>query len=430
MTQHPQILRSGTGYDWGKQPDGRYTIKGIPIFHATVDNRGRKSTKYGPDYLRQVIDRQNSDQAIDHYPTVFVGHNTHDGDEKEPVGKLANFREGQFNNKLAIYTDIIDMEPEAFEAFQKEKLPHHSVEIPDPTIPRFGGLAFLSSRAPYFTFPNNKPGKRVFKTSNSPAFFHAQNTTEILFAQEIFMDDEKKKEIHLALMEGDENKEEFMEDPQMDNQEEFIDGEEMPAEEGGDDKFAALEARIAALEEAIAPSKDETPDAVADVDESAGMSAGSGLKKAIFQLTKAVKQHKDATDKRLNTIFSHLGTSQLNGEIQKAINHFTANNVAYGDPQTFASECHQRNKEGGIKSVQNYIRDIESFAPRFNGGVQMSATPSEIDDYTKDYTGEEREVAREAAQFALSKGDDPKQWIPGAVSEFRVTKQRPVYMSL
>lgn len=417
----------GQEYDWKKQEDGNFTIFNFPIFQETVDKRPKRRGKsrsipYGSEWIKKAVSFHQVEEIEGlHAPSVHHGHNEQESPELEKIGTMTNFRVGEHRGRDTIFVDIVDMDPAAFAKFKAGKLPHFSVEIPDPETPRIGSGAFLSSRAPYFTLPNAKAGKRVFKRSLKPAFFHANGKHEIIFSQETFMPDDKKKEIQLTLTEGREE-----ERPEM------MQEEVMEEEMGGGDvesRVAALEQKMDKIMEMLAPEKEETPPPVSDVDEGSSMSAEKGLASQIFALKESVDKYHEKTEKRLNSLFHAQGVNQLEKEIQVAINRLEAQNIAYGDPQTFAEEVRKRHKERGPKAVEDYINDIETFAHRFSTDTITTFTADQTDEFAKEYTGEEAEVARGAAKFALAKGEDPKKWIPGAVSEFRVTGQKPNYIN-
>jgi len=133
-------------FDLSRSTDGRtYTLRNVPIF-KTHDDRGFNCDE---KWLDEAIENHNLRKAKGYLPSVFVGHTSKNGEEKEAIGFLDTlYRKGKI-----IYANIAKIPETIAQKFKANAFPNRSCEVL-PKSKRIVGLAFLGATPPHFALPS------------------------------------------------------------------------------------------------------------------------------------------------------------------------------------------------------------------------------------------------------------------------------------
>jgi len=392
-------------YNWTKNTDGTYTIFGVPIFQEVIDTRYGKNVRYNKKWLEEAVRNQNALERASHFPAVHYGHNT--GEEREKLGEMFNFRLGNMDVKQTVFVDIRDIPKHVFDKMFKGKLPHRSVEITSPESHRFGSLALLSSRAPFFPLPNLKLARNEMKQTSS---FYASEVCINNFFMEGNMPEDKKK----------------------DNFPETTEEEKKPQEMQGEDMTSKLDEimkRLEALEQKVeamgGKSKDESESPIAESgNESEQTPMSAAIESRLASMESVMFSMQGETSEKVNKYMDYALKSEAEKNIQAAVSLAEKRNKVF-DPDKFASDCRYYMENCNPETAQKMINDLLDAMPIATGmgrEYAVGAEEAELSGYLENYNDpKEREIAQEAGYYALANGYDPETWIRGEVRKFQYT---------
>jgi len=403
-TEHTQHqFRVGVEYRSEKQSNGMYAIFDVPIFSETKDMRRGRKISYDAAWIQAAAKEHRRQEEKDrNAPSLHYGHNEQGVGEKNKIGEVVNFRSGKLNGKETIFVDIIDLDPEIYQKVQKGRLPHISVEIPEPSIPRIGSVAFLSSRAPYFTLPNILVEEKP--EAEYAACFYSSESAKTEIISNFFLQEKSMPRYQ----------------DEMPPEEAIEEAPEEAIEEPGTDlesRIADLEARVSALEGADSPESEEAPVPLVEGGE-AEMSYGESRQfSAVMAELKNMK-------KQLLTTFSYTRNLEKEKNIASAVRMAEQKGKVF-DSEKFAQQCDYYICNADPIVAQKAINDLIEALPigtgltgrRYYAGAQDSDASKFSQEYIAD--PEEYRVATEAARQAMAMGEDPKRWVRGEINKHR-----------
>lgn len=159
LARYGQAVPPVGAFDATQHSDGTYTIHRVPIFSVHVDERGPVPEVYDLGYLEQCVTKAHVREKFGGYlGPIHVRH--HPSETVVPAG---NLRVLGIANMLyegvatpTVFSDLVRVPPEAFEAIKAGRLPYRSVELPPegPANPEILSLALLDHEVPYFRYAN------------------------------------------------------------------------------------------------------------------------------------------------------------------------------------------------------------------------------------------------------------------------------------
>jgi len=126
---------------WEEAADGKYAIRGVPIF-ALGEHRG---FRYDESWARRALKTfARLKKEHGYLPPVILGHTTDAGEEKPAVGFLDRVR----LIGSQVVADIVGLSREVFEEIRAGRWPYRSVEVFDKAA-QITALALLGGTPPY-----------------------------------------------------------------------------------------------------------------------------------------------------------------------------------------------------------------------------------------------------------------------------------------
>jgi len=182
-----------------RQPDGKYFIEGVPVFHPN----NAKGVPFDVDKIRQRIKNTNAHiVAGGAKPVLIEGHPSDlqemAGKQLDSCGHAINYREEDPVNKPGhVIADFIGVEPEYYKRMQEKKLPHLSAGFAKDAAGlggRFGHVALLGGTSPGLSY---LPAADYFSASGNYICFSAE--PEFFPERKNHMLSEKQKQCFAAM---------------------------------------------------------------------------------------------------------------------------------------------------------------------------------------------------------------------------------------
>ena len=131
-------------FDHIKNEDGTYTIKKVPIFRLGK----HRGFNYDAKWFEKAAENHRKNAEGGYFPSVILGHNAKDGEEKPSRGHFDNLTlDGDVIN-----ADLIKIPETVFELIKDREYPHRSIEV-YPKKAEISALALLGGSAPYHKLP-------------------------------------------------------------------------------------------------------------------------------------------------------------------------------------------------------------------------------------------------------------------------------------
>jgi len=146
MVDRGKGLKTSTLYKWVKQPNGCFTILGVPIFKEHTREMDGDDFVVTAEHLNEIAMNQQSESADGYYPRIHVGHHSGGVENREGFG----FGDAFYVENGVLYADLVEIPEDKFARI--ENYPYRSVEY-DPKENRIGSIALLESCEPWFRFP-------------------------------------------------------------------------------------------------------------------------------------------------------------------------------------------------------------------------------------------------------------------------------------
>lgn len=160
-------LKPKITYNWAKQPNGKFTIFRVPVlapFKRKFKNGDEEQiAELSPQDAPAVLNDFNSGLNRGRYRRLHIGHHDDEG-YKDQIG--AGYLDNLVSDNGTLYfSDLIEIEPDIFDAIYNNKYPFLSPEF------LFGkksldSVALMETRSPYFDFPNLILAKKPIKFSD------------------------------------------------------------------------------------------------------------------------------------------------------------------------------------------------------------------------------------------------------------------------
>ena len=151
MGQHTLKYRVPIDFKPEQQPDGKWAIRGVPIFECHTSTDPNYCSKVDPAWMYKCVEDQQALKAKGFLPRLFIGHTDDSGHEKPIIGNLDNYRFDPVDKWL--YADYVDIEESDLPMLKR--YPGRSVEASKVT-PAIRGVALLGATSPYFKLPDVK----------------------------------------------------------------------------------------------------------------------------------------------------------------------------------------------------------------------------------------------------------------------------------
>jgi len=138
-------------YNFKKNPDGSYTVFGVPIFQLGT----HRGFSYDNNWSQKLINNHSALEKQDWLPPIIIGHNDfRDIGEKPANGFLKNIR---VENGLVV-ADFQMNTQQDFDLLKELKFPYRSIEVYNEDA-KISAVALLGGTEPYFKFPMLIVGK-------------------------------------------------------------------------------------------------------------------------------------------------------------------------------------------------------------------------------------------------------------------------------
>lgn len=153
MAPHTLKYRGPIQFTPERQPDGKWTIRGVPIFECHESDDPNYCRKVDSAWMYACVRDQQELKAGGFLPRLFIGHTDDQpgSPEKPVVGYLDNYRFDPKENWL--FADYVGIEDKDIEAVKR--FPGRSVEA-SKVKPAIRGVALLGATPPYFKLPDVK----------------------------------------------------------------------------------------------------------------------------------------------------------------------------------------------------------------------------------------------------------------------------------
>ena len=133
-------------YQTETNEDGSVNVKDVEIFRLGK----HKGFAYDKEWMDKAVANHTSQKADGFLPSVIIGHNQYDGNEKPSRGFLDNLRLS--DDEQTVVADLTKIPEDVFGDMKKRAWPHRSVEV-DASGARFTALALLGGTQPYHKLP-------------------------------------------------------------------------------------------------------------------------------------------------------------------------------------------------------------------------------------------------------------------------------------
>jgi len=198
-------------YKWEMNPDGTYTIFGVPIFahYDSTEKRGG----VGEVESKRIIANFQKDEDVGFYPRVFIGHHNFASKEKAMDNRTgAGFIDNLTERDGVFFCDISLIPNDVFQDIKEKRYPYRSSEYLVNSN-KITGLALLESQEPFHKTP-----PLILEDESTLTF--CQDGEVVLFQKGNDMPEEEKKA-----------EERIQEDVISEKKENFSDGEAVPTED-------------------------------------------------------------------------------------------------------------------------------------------------------------------------------------------------------
>lgn len=154
------------GHTATQNADGTWNVSDVPIFGPLPAGARKNKQPIGREWMEAAVAKSKLRAAENYHAPAHLRH-TGDDQPKIPMGGFVARRVGPYTYEGksidAVFADLVNVPPGAYELLKRGELRFRSVEVFDWDVPEINELAFLETDTPFFRFGWDGIGREIPK---------------------------------------------------------------------------------------------------------------------------------------------------------------------------------------------------------------------------------------------------------------------------